>query len=71
MCIRDSSETLTMNYKLYVGREDNKDTFELAVELAEGLAIDDITSVSYTHLPERWKRRLIGNIRADPRLACI
>lgn len=36
---------LTMNYKLYVGREDNKDTFELAVELAEGLAIDDIKYV--------------------------
>ena len=33
---------LTMNYKLYVGRKDNTDTFELAVELAEGLAIDDI-----------------------------
>lgn len=33
---------LTMNYKLYVGREHNTDTFELAVELAEGLAIDDI-----------------------------
>ncbi|MBP3384414.1 MAG: phenylacetate--CoA ligase [Firmicutes bacterium] len=36
---------LTMNYKLYVGREDNKDTFELAVELADGLAIDDIKYV--------------------------
>ncbi|MDO4545759.1 MAG: phenylacetate--CoA ligase [Bacillota bacterium] len=33
---------LTMNYKLYVGRENNTDTFALAVELAEGLAIDDI-----------------------------
>ncbi len=38
-------DTLTMNYKLYVGRENNKDTFELAVELAEGLAIDDIKFV--------------------------
>ncbi len=28
---------LTMNYKLYVGRENNTDTFELAVELAENL----------------------------------
>ena len=32
-------------YKLYVGREKNTDTFELAVELAEGLAIDDISFV--------------------------
>ena len=36
---------LTMNYKLYVGRENNTDTFELAVELAEGLAIEDIAFV--------------------------
>ena len=36
---------LTINYKLYVGRENNTDTFELAVELAEGLAIDDIAFV--------------------------
>lgn len=33
---------LTMNYKLYVGRKNNTDTFELGVEMAEGLAIDDI-----------------------------
>lgn len=38
-------EELTMNYKLYVGRENNTDTFELAVELAEGLAIEDIAFV--------------------------
>ena len=36
---------LTMNYKLYVGRENNTDTFELAVELAENLEIDDIAFV--------------------------
>lgn len=36
------SKELTMNYKLYVGREHNTDTFELGVEMAEGLAIDDI-----------------------------
>lgn len=35
-------EELTMNYKLYIGRENNTDTFQLGVELAEGLAIDDI-----------------------------
>lgn len=38
-------DELTMNYKLYVGRENNKDTFELAVELAEGLELQDIASV--------------------------
>lgn len=36
---------LTMNYKLYVGRENNTDTFELAVELAEDLELQDIASV--------------------------
>ena len=36
---------LTMNYMLYVGREHNTDTFELGVELAEGLAIDNISFV--------------------------
>lgn len=35
-------EELTINYKILVGRENNKDTFEINVELAEGLAIDDI-----------------------------
>ena len=34
-----------MNYMLYVGREHNTDTFELGVELAEGLAIDNISFV--------------------------
>lgn len=33
---------LTPNYKILVGRENNKDTFEVQVELAEGLAIDNI-----------------------------
>ena len=38
-------DELTMNYKLYVGRENNKETFELAVELAEGIELQDIASV--------------------------
>jgi len=38
-------EELTVNYKLYVGRENNTDTFELAVELAEGVEIEDIAFV--------------------------
>ena len=33
---------LTINYMIYVGRENNKDTFDLEVELAPGLAIDNI-----------------------------
>ena len=35
-------EELTINYRIYVGRENNKDTFDLEVELAPGLAIDNI-----------------------------
>ena len=33
---------LTINYMIYVGRENNKDTFDLDVELAPGLEIDNI-----------------------------
>lgn len=33
---------LTPNYKILVGRVNNKDTFELQVELAQGLEIDNI-----------------------------
>ena len=33
---------LTINYMIYVGREINKDTFDLDVELAPGLEIDNI-----------------------------
>ncbi len=35
-------EELTMNYKIVVDRVNNTDTFEILVELAEGLAIDNI-----------------------------
>ena len=35
-------EELTINYMISVGRENNKDTFDLEVELAPGLAIDNI-----------------------------
>lgn len=35
-------EELTVNYKMYIGRENNTDTFELAVELTEGIQIHDI-----------------------------
>ena len=35
-------EELTINYMIYIGRENNKDTFDLEVELAPGLAIDNI-----------------------------
>ncbi len=33
---------LTMNYKIIVDRENNTDTFEILIELAEGLAFDNI-----------------------------
>ncbi len=38
-------EELTINYKILVGRENNKDTFELHVELNENLEIDDISFI--------------------------
>lgn len=38
-------DELTLNYKLLVDREGNTDTFDLLVEFAEGLAIDDIDFV--------------------------
>ena len=57
-------DTLTMNYKLYVGREDNKDTFELAVELADGLAIDDIKFV------ENLRSRVDHELRSILGIGC-
>lgn len=48
---------LTMNYKLYVGRKNNNDTFELGVELAEGLPIDDIKFI------EDLRQRVIHGLR--------
>lgn len=35
-------EELTINYKILVGRKNNKDTFELHVELADNLDVDDV-----------------------------
>lgn len=35
-------EELTVNYQIIVGRQNNKDTFEVVVELADGLMIDNI-----------------------------
>ena len=57
-------DTLTMNYKLYVGRENNKDTFELAVELADGLAIDDIKFV------ENLRSRVDHELRSILGIGC-
>ncbi|MDD5921885.1 MAG: phenylacetate--CoA ligase, partial [Eubacteriales bacterium] len=37
-----SFDELTLNYNLLVGRVKDRDTFELQVELAKGLEIDDI-----------------------------
>ncbi len=62
--IAQFENTLTMNYKLYVGREDNKDTFELAVELADGLAIDDIKFV------ENLRSRVDHQLRSILGIGC-
>lgn len=55
---------LTVNYKLYVGRENNTDTFELAVELAEGLEIHDIAFV------EALKKRIDHELRDMLGIGC-
>lgn len=52
---------LTLNYKLLVGRENNTDTFQLQVELAPGLAIDDIEFVEGLRTRvERALRDMLG-----------
>ena len=52
---------LTLNYKLIVDRENNTDTFELVVEFAEGLEIDDIAFVeNMRSRVERALRDMLG-----------
>jgi phenylacetate-CoA ligase len=54
-------DELTMNYKLYVGRENNTDTFELAVELNENLELHDIATVeAIRHKTDRALRDVLG-----------
>jgi len=55
---------LTMNYKLYVGRKNNNDTFELGVELAEGLPIDEMSFI------EDLRRRLDHALREMLGIGC-
>ncbi len=57
-------EELTINYKILVGRENNKDTFEINVELAEGLAIDDIRFI------EDLKKRVGHELRSLLGIGC-
>lgn len=57
-------DELTVNYKLYVGRENNTDTFELAVELAENLEIEDIAFV------ENLKKRIDRALRDMLGIGC-
>lgn len=57
-------EELTINYKILVGRENNKDTFEINVELAEGLAIDDIRFI------EDLKKRVSHELRSILGIGC-
>lgn len=52
---------LTLNYKILVGREHNVDTFEVQVELAEGLAIDNIRFVEeMKHRMDHELRNILG-----------
>ena len=52
---------LTLNYKIVVGREHNVDTFEVLVELAEGLAIDNIRFVEeMKHRVDHELRNILG-----------
>lgn len=57
-------DELTVNYKLYVGREKNTDTFELAVELAEGQEFHDIGFV------EALKKRIDHELRDMLGIGC-
>lgn len=52
---------LTINYMIYVGRENNKDTFALEVELAPGLAIDNIKFIEeLRHRVDHAMRDMLG-----------
>ena len=52
---------LTLNYKILVGREHNVDTFEVQVELEEGLAIDNIRFVEeMKHRVDHELRNILG-----------
>ncbi|MEA4922242.1 MAG: phenylacetate--CoA ligase [Eubacteriaceae bacterium] len=55
---------LTINYKILVGRKNNTDTFELHVELAENLAIDDIAFI------ENLRARMDHELRALLGIGC-
>ena len=55
---------LTPNYKIYVGRENNKDTFEVAVELAEGLEIDNIRFI------EELRRKVDHQLKTVLGISC-
>ncbi|MCI7144934.1 MAG: phenylacetate--CoA ligase [Clostridiales bacterium] len=54
-------DELTLNYKLIVGRENNTDTFQLQVEFAPGLAVEDIEFVENMRARvERALRDMLG-----------
>lgn len=57
-------EELTINYMIYVDRVNNKDTFDLEVELAPGLAIDDIYFI------EQLRKRLDHALRDMLGIGC-
>ncbi|MEG0663091.1 MAG: phenylacetate--CoA ligase, partial [Anaerovoracaceae bacterium] len=57
-------DELTLNYKIFVGRENNTDTFDLHVELAEGIAIDNIAFI------EKLKKRMDHELRTLLGIGC-
>ena len=57
-------DELTLNYKIFVGRKNDRDTFQLHVELAEGLEIDDIAFV------ENLKKRVNHALRDMLGIGC-
>ena len=69
-------EELTINYMIYVGRENNKDTFDLEVELAPGLAIDNIKFIEdlrsrLDHAFERYAGNRLARRSSSTRERCL
>lgn len=57
-------EELTLNYKLIVDRVGNTDTFELHVELSEGIAVDNIGFI------ENLRKRMDHELRSVLGIGC-
>ena len=55
---------MTLNYKLIVDRVGNTDTFELHVELSEGIAVDNIGFI------ENLRKRMDHELRSVLGIGC-